>query len=161
MLRSTGQIIWPKDDKIIIATTAGNTRNWPKLLLHPKAEEKRGMRGWGGRGVGCKEGSVLHEQQKNLLQRTVLVFLNHFKLIFTKPTKNKAKCFINDFVYTNEKHWILCFSHYFVICVPPLHAAPHTPLYVGVSDKCVPSNKITPSIFHKEIGKTLSIFLSF
>ena len=39
--------IWPKHDKIKIATTAGNTRNWPKLLLHPKAEEKRGTRGWG------------------------------------------------------------------------------------------------------------------
>ena len=47
MLRSTGQTIWPKDDKIKIATTAGNTRNWSKLLQHPKAEEKRGTRGWG------------------------------------------------------------------------------------------------------------------
>ena len=52
---------------MITATTAGNTKNWSKLLLHPKAEEKQGTRGWGGRGgggVGCKEGSVLHEQQK-------------------------------------------------------------------------------------------------
>ena len=52
MLRSTGQTIWPKHDKIIIATTAGNTTNWSKLLLHPKAEEKQGTRGWGGRGGG-------------------------------------------------------------------------------------------------------------
>ena len=50
MLRSTGQTIWPKDDKMITATTAGNTRNWSKLLLHPKAEEKQGTRGWGGGG---------------------------------------------------------------------------------------------------------------
>ena len=57
MLRSTGQIIWPKHDKIITATTAGNTRNWSKLLQHPKAEEKQGTRGWGGGGEwGVKKG---------------------------------------------------------------------------------------------------------
>ena len=66
MLRSTGQIIWPKHDKIIIATTAGNTRNWPKLLLHPKAEEKQGTRGWGGGGGewGVKKGECSMNNKK-------------------------------------------------------------------------------------------------
>ena len=32
--KSMLRTIWPKHDKIKIATTAGNTRNWPKLLLH-------------------------------------------------------------------------------------------------------------------------------